>query len=79
MLSCREMAEQASDHIDKKLTLHQSLSYGFHLLMCGYCRKFIRHLKTTIKVGQGLPEPQPLSNVDAEKIVAQTLAKTEQI
>ena len=34
MLNCREMAEQASDHIEKKLTLRQSISYGFHLLLC---------------------------------------------
>jgi len=78
MLNCREMAEQASDHIEKKLTLRQSIRYGFHLLLCGYCRTFSSHLKTTIELGKSLPNPEPLSDVEAEKIAAQAFEKSDQ-
>ncbi len=77
MLSCRDMAAKASDHIEKKLTLGQSLSYGVHLLRCGYCRQFLRHLRTTIKLSQRLPAPEPLSDAEAEKIVLHTLKQSE--
>lgn len=78
MLNCRELAEQASDHIEKKLTLRQAISYRFHLLLCGYCRKFVRHLETTIEVGKNLPGPDPISDAEAEKIAAQTFEKKDQ-
>ncbi len=78
MLSCRDLAEKASDHIEKKLSFREALSYRLHLFLCGYCRKFVRHLKTTIEFGQRLPEPEPLSDEEAEKIAAQTFEKSDQ-
>ncbi len=78
MLSCRDLAEKASDHIEKKLTFRQAVSYRLHLLLCGYCRKFVRHLKTTIELSNNLPEPEPLSPTEAEKIATQTFDKADQ-
>jgi hypothetical protein len=75
MLSCRDIAKQASDHIDKKLTFRQSLSYGMHLLMCGYCRKFVRHLRTTIDLGHELSGQDELSEQEAIHIAQSTLEK----
>lgn len=75
MLSCRDIAKQASDHIDKKLTLRQSLSYALHMLLCGYCRKFVGNLRTTIDLGHQLSGHDVLSEQEAERIAQFTLEK----
>lgn len=77
MLSCRDIAKQASDHIDKKLTFRQSLSYGFHLLLCGYCRKFVRHLRTTINFSQQLSGHDHLTDEQAARIAAKALEQSQ--
>jgi len=79
MLSCRDIAKQASDHIDKRLTFRQSLSYGFHLLLCGYCRKFVGHLRTTIDLSHQLSDSDHLSDEEAASIATKALeqAKSE--
>lgn len=73
MLSCRDIAKQASDHIDEKLTFRQSLSYGFHLLLCGYCRKFVRHLRTTIALSHQLSGHDQLPDEEAASIAAKAV------
>ena len=77
MLSCRDIAKQASDHIDKKLTLRQSVSYGFHLLLCGYCRKFVGHLRTTIELSHQLSGQDQLSDDEAASIATKALERAE--
>ena len=67
MLSCRDIAAKASDHLDRKLTFSQSVSYGFHLLMCGYCREFVRHLRTTIELAPHLAEQNQLGDDEAAR------------
>lgn len=78
MLTCRDIATQASDHIDKKLSFRESLSYGMHLLLCAYCRKFVRQLRTSIDVSRQLAIPKELPEYEAEKIVEQTLISSRQ-
>jgi len=70
MLSCRDIAKQASDHIDQKLTFRQSINYGFHLLLCGYCRKFVHHLRTTIDLSHQLANQDYLADEEAAAIAA---------
>ncbi|MCB1665491.1 MAG: anti-sigma factor [Pseudomonadales bacterium] len=77
MLSCRDIAAKASDHLDRKLTFSQSLGYGFHLLLCGYCREFVRHLRTTIELSQHLGEQNQLSDEEAARIAQHTLEQAE--
>ncbi|WP_339898200.1 hypothetical protein [uncultured Gilvimarinus sp.] len=49
MLSCRDVTQQASDHIDlADEPLHRpSLQVRLHLLLCRHCRRFVRHLRAT--------------------------------
>lgn len=77
MLNCRDIAIQASDHIDKNLTFRQSLSYGFHLLLCGYCRKFVRHLRTTIELSHQLSGHDHLSDEEAASIATKALQQAQ--
>ena len=54
MLKCNEFAYLASDYLDKNLDWKEFLSVKFHILICVHCRRFIRHLLTTIHIVQGM-------------------------
>ncbi|WP_041523781.1 hypothetical protein [Gilvimarinus agarilyticus] len=49
MLSCRDVAQQASDHLDitDEPGLKPSMQMRLHLLLCRHCRRFIRHLRAS--------------------------------
>lgn len=58
MLKCRDVAHKASDYLDGNQTLGQRLAVAFHLLMCGHCRAFIHHLRTTLAYFNKYPHQQ---------------------
>lgn len=69
MLTCREVAEQASDYVDGRMTRRQALGFRLHLSLCKNCRRFIDQFRTTISYVRMLPERQPLS---ADQVAAIT-------
>jgi len=73
MLKCRDIAAHASEHLDRQLNWHQTLGYSVHLLVCGHCRQFVRHLRTTIAFAKALPEQPPLTDAQAQAIVERAL------
>lgn len=77
MLSCRDIAKKASDHIDKELTLRQSLGYGFHLLLCAYCRKFVGNLRSTVDLSHQLSDQDLLSDEEAACIATKALEQEQ--
>jgi anti-sigma factor RsiW len=48
MMSCRDVAALANDHVDGLLTRRQRLGVRLHLMMCKHCRRAIRQLRATI-------------------------------
>ena len=54
MLKCNEVVRLASDYLDKDLGWKDSLSVKIHIIICKKCRRFIRHLSTTIKIVQNM-------------------------
>ena len=72
MLKCRDIGHQASDYTDGSLTWRQFIGYRLHLLMCGHCRTFVRHLRITIAFTRALPENEVLSDEQITAIVNRT-------
>ncbi len=68
MLRCKDIAAHASEHIDGELNWKQSLRYGLHLFVCGYCRRFVRQLRTTIACARAVAAADTLSAEDAQTI-----------
>lgn len=68
MLTCRDIATQASDYLERKLTLRQRLAVGLHLLLCGRCRDFLRHLRVSLAYYRGL-SPKALDDAEASALV----------
>ena len=45
MLSCKRVAQLASESLDRSLTWRETLSMRFHLLFCKFCSRYVRQLK----------------------------------
>ena len=45
MLSCKEIANLASQSLDTKLTMRQRLGMRLHLMMCKFCSNYTKNLK----------------------------------
>lgn len=63
MLKCRDIALQADSYLERQLTLRQRMAVALHLLMCGRCRAFLRHMKLALAQYRSLT---PGSATDAE-------------
>lgn len=68
MLKCRDVAREASDFIDHRIPWHQRPGWYLHLLLCHHCRRFIRHLRTSVRVAAGQPK-QTASAEEVSKIL----------
>lgn len=65
MLSCKEISELASDHIDHKLPFFKRMQFRMHLFMCHKCRQFVEQMQLTIDtISQIKPLPPEPSQVD---------------
>lgn len=49
MLNCREIAQRASDFIDARLPWHVRMEVRLHLMLCRFCREYVRQM--TLVVG----------------------------
>ncbi len=45
MLSCKRVAQLASESLDRPLTLQERLLLRFHLLFCKFCSRYVRQLE----------------------------------
>jgi hypothetical protein len=77
MLKCRDIATQASDYLDGNQTLRQRLAVALHLLICGNCKDFIRHLRLALAYYRRLP-PHSLADAEATAITRHVLDRNHQ-
>ena len=58
MLSCKDIAQRASDYLHPSLPMHKKLQWRAHLAVCENCRRFVRQFEVTLtylqKLGPGL-------------------------
>lgn len=63
MLSCKDVAQQASDYIDQQYSWRQRMAFRLHLFICGNCRRYISQLRSSIDSLKLLKSrPQPILN-----------------
>jgi len=62
MLKCRDVAEQASEYIDRELSWRGYLAVRLHLLMCRVCREYVRQLALVTRALRHLPADDVTSN-----------------
>ena len=76
MLKCHDIATQASDYLDRNQTLRQRLAVAVHLLICGNCKEFIRHLRLALVYYQRLPT-RPLDDAEATAIASRAISQQQ--
>jgi hypothetical protein len=59
IFSCRKATELASAAMDRDLALRESASLRAHLLICGWCRRFIRQLRLIRRLLRDRLDPHP--------------------
>ena len=69
MLSCREITERASDFVDATLPWHARLQVRLHLMMCRFCREYIRQMALVVRTLRRLP-PEQLSPERERELLA---------
>jgi hypothetical protein len=68
MPTCRDVARSATDYMERELSLRESLHVRLHLLMCTFCRLYVRQLATTRDALRRLPRPLP-ADEDLERLL----------
>lgn len=59
MLTCKDICDNATQHLEGPTTLLERLSLRFHLLICKHCRRFMRQFNLTIGAAQKMAEQSP--------------------
>jgi hypothetical protein len=59
MLSCKDITGRASDFLDSTLPWHVRLQVRLHLMMCRFCREYVRQLSLVVRTLRGLPKEKP--------------------
>ena len=65
MLNCKEITDRASDFVDAGLPWQTRLQVRLHLMMCRFCREYIRQMTLVVRTLRHLPS-QPTPELQAE-------------
>lgn len=79
MLSCRELTERASLIVDGALPAGERFGVRLHLLICPYCRRFLRQLRGVVGAvaGRGAQKnAMPLDSAFTDQLVARMTQAT---
>lgn len=58
MLTCRDIAEQVTEHLEGQGSRLERLRFRLHLLLCRHCRTYVDQIEQTIRALRELP-PEP--------------------
>jgi predicted anti-sigma-YlaC factor YlaD len=68
MLNCREITERASDFVDATLPWRARLQVRVHLMMCRFCREYIRQMALVARTLRRLPGQEPSPELQEERL-----------
>ena len=71
MLKCKDIANLASDYLDGDLDQKQRFLFKIHLFICINCKRFVRHLLSTLGFISGMK--RQTANVNETKRILSLL------
>jgi hypothetical protein len=74
MLKCKGVSEESSSFIDNTLPWHRRAKVIFHLAICHNCRRFIRHLRVSVKIGIAVGR-EGISKEEAQVVARKAMQK----
>lgn len=64
MLDCRKITERASDFLDATLPWHVRLQVRLHVMMCRFCREYVRQMALLVRTLHHLPSKGPSTELN---------------
>jgi predicted anti-sigma-YlaC factor YlaD len=74
MLNCKEITDRASDFLDSALPWHVRVQVRLHLMMCRFCREYVRQMALVAGALRRLPSSEPSPEIKKELL---TMFRTE--
>jgi hypothetical protein len=69
MFECKDVAEEASNYLNKDLPWRKRLGLWLHLMYCSCCRNYLQQMKQAISAFTTL-RPQEKSDTDTKSLAA---------
>jgi hypothetical protein len=69
VLNCKEITDRASDFLDATLPWRVRLEVRLHLMMCRYCREYVRQLSLVVRSLRGLSKEKPSADTARELLM----------
>lgn len=66
MLNCREITEHTSDFLDATLPWRVRVQVRLHLMMCRFCREYVRQMALLTRTLRRLPPQGPPDELQNE-------------
>lgn len=66
MLNCREISERTSDFVDAALPWRAQLEVRLHVMMCRFCREYVRQIRLVARTLGRLPRLDSAPAIDQE-------------
>ncbi len=61
MLTCQQLTELVTEHLEGRMSFWRGAQFQMHLGMCRHCRAYLQQMKATIRTLSALPSaPVPL-------------------
>jgi hypothetical protein len=64
MLNCREITDRASEFLNATLPWHVRLEVRLHLMMCRFCREYVRQMNLVVQTLRRLPGHPPSAELN---------------
>lgn len=64
MLRCRDVADLASDYVNRDLDWNRRFAMRLHLTICRFCRRYVRQMRETIGLLRGLRQETETGHED---------------
>jgi hypothetical protein len=59
MLDCRNIADRATDYMERRLNLWERLQFKMHILICGPCELYLRQMGKIVEMLGRFPREAP--------------------
>ncbi len=77
MLTCKDVCDNATRHIEGRPGPGDRIALGFHLLMCKQCRRFMRQFKVMISTSAKLNELNQPTDEEIDALVTRLTSKQD--
>jgi hypothetical protein len=75
MLRCKDVAEVASDYVNRDLSLVKRLQVWWHLRMCVVCTRYVQQIRHAVAVLRQVGRDAPGSTEDAARSLFRSAQK----